>query len=78
MGGGATKQKLNIRSSTEAELVSVNALPQVLCKRQLLVEKGFRDTDPVIYQDNSQYCWKNMVEVQVASELATLMFVTIL
>jgi len=49
----STKQKLNTRSSTEAELVGVNdALPQVLWTRQFLGEQGFRDTDPVIYQDN--------------------------
>jgi len=42
LGGGAfygssTKQKLNTRSSTEAELVGVNdALPQVLWTRQFL------------------------------------------
>jgi len=50
--GSSTKQKLNTRSSTEAELVGVNdALPQVLWTRQFLIEQGFRNTVPVIFQD---------------------------
>ena len=55
LGGGAvygssTKQKLNTRSSTEAELVGVNdALPQVLWTRQFLNGQGYGDTDSVIY-----------------------------
>jgi len=49
--GSSTKQKLNKRSSTEVELVGVNdALSQILQTRQLLSEKGFRDTDHVINQ----------------------------
>jgi len=51
--GSSTKQKLNTRSSTEAELVGViDALPQVLWTRQFLIEQGFKNTDPVIFQDN--------------------------
>lgn len=37
-----TKQKLNTRSSTEAELVGINDfLPQVLCPRYFLTEQGY-------------------------------------
>ena len=58
LGGGAvygssTKQKLNTRISTEAELVGVNdALPQVLWTRKFSNGLGYGDTDSVIYQDN--------------------------
>jgi len=51
--GSSTKQKLNTRSSTEAELVGVNdALPQVLWTRQFLNGQEYGDTDSVIYHDN--------------------------
>jgi len=51
--GPSSKQKLNTRSWTEAELVGVNdALPQVLWTRQFLIGQGFRNRDPVIFQDN--------------------------
>ena len=51
--GSSMKQILNTRSSTEAELAAVHdTLPQILWTRQSLSGQGFRDTDPVIYQDN--------------------------
>jgi hypothetical protein len=46
-------QKLNTKSSTEAELVGVdNDIPLVLWTRQFLIEQGYKVTDKVVYQDN--------------------------
>ena len=58
LDGGAiyessTKQKLNTRSLTEAELVGVkDALMQVLWARKFLREQGFGDSNPVMYQES--------------------------
>jgi hypothetical protein len=47
------KQKLNTKSSTEAELVAVNdVLPQVLWTRYFLEAQGYKIQDSVVYQDN--------------------------
>ena len=47
------KQKLNTRSSTEAELVGVDdAMSLVLWTRLFLLEQGLQVEDNVIYQDN--------------------------
>ena len=49
----STKQKLNTKSSTEAELVGVDDLmPQILWCRLFLQAQGFNVTDNVIHQDN--------------------------
>ena len=49
----STKQKLNTKSSTEAEFVGVDDLmPQILWTRLFLIAQGFDVTDNVIYQDN--------------------------
>ena len=49
----STKQKLNTRSSTEAELVAVDDLmPQMLWTRQFLEEQGYSVTENIVYQDN--------------------------
>ena len=49
----SNKQKLNTRSSTEAELVSVNdAMALVLWMRMFLIEQGFTVVDNLIHQDN--------------------------
>jgi hypothetical protein len=49
----STRQKLNTKSSTEAELVGVNdILPQVLWTKYFLQEQGYCCADSVIYQDN--------------------------
>jgi hypothetical protein len=49
----STKQKLNTRSSTEAELVGVNdAMALILWTRNFLEAQGFDVTDNVVYQDN--------------------------
>ena len=49
----STKQKLNTRSSTEAELVGVNdAMSMILWTRLFLEAQGIRVTDNIIYQDN--------------------------
>jgi len=46
-------QKINTKSSTEAELVGVsNTLSIVLWTRNILLEQGFNVSDNVIYQDN--------------------------
>jgi len=49
----STKQKLNTRSSTEAELVAVDdMMPQVLWTKQFLEEQGFQVHPVKILQDN--------------------------
>ena len=49
----SNKQKLNTKSSTEAELVGVNdILPQVLWTRYFLKAQGYKIQDLAIYQDN--------------------------
>ena len=49
----STKQKINTRSSTEAELVGVNdALSMILWMRNFLMDQGYNVTDNVIHQDN--------------------------
>jgi hypothetical protein len=49
----STKQKLNTRSSTEAEVVGVDdAMPQVLWTRYFLEAQGYKVNDSIVYQDN--------------------------
>lgn len=49
----STRQKLNTKSSTEAELVGVDdGMPIILWTRQFLIEQGFNLKDNVVYQDN--------------------------
>ena len=49
----STKQRMNTRSSTEAELVAVNdALPQVIWTRHFMEAQGYEVRDMVVYQDN--------------------------
>ncbi len=51
--GASIRQKLNTRSSTEAELVGVNDLmPQVLWTKYFLEAQGYPVSDNVVYQDN--------------------------
>jgi hypothetical protein len=51
--GTSTRQKLNTKSSAEAELVGVNnVMPQALWTRYFLEAQGYRVTDNVIFQDN--------------------------
>jgi hypothetical protein len=51
--GTSTNQKLNTRSSTEAELVGVNdVMSQVLWTRYFLEAQGYGVNDNIIYQDN--------------------------
>ena len=58
LGSGAIqaiskKQKVNTRSSTEAELVAVDdVLAQVLWTRNFLRAQGFEVSDNIVYQDN--------------------------
>eukprot|EP00957_Ditylum_brightwellii_P168284 12811057-Ditylum_brightwellii.AAC.1 len=50
---GSTKQKLNTRSSTKAEIVGVDDLmPQVLWKRYFMEAQGYKVSDNIVYQDN--------------------------
>ena len=50
---GSTKQKINTRSSTEAELVGVNdAMSMILWVRMFLEAQGLEIIDNVIFQDN--------------------------
>ena len=49
----STKQKINTRSSTEAELVSMNnTMASILWTRHFLEGQGFTVTDNVVFQDN--------------------------
>jgi hypothetical protein len=51
--GTSTRQKINTRSSTEAELVAVNeVLPQILWTRYFLEAQGYGTIDSIVYQDN--------------------------
>jgi hypothetical protein len=51
--GTSTRQKLNTKSSTEAELVGVNdVMPQALWTRYFIEAQGYEVTDNVIFQDN--------------------------
>jgi len=51
--GSSTRQKLNTRSSTEAELVSVDdMMGQVLWTRCFLEAHGYKVNNNVVYQDN--------------------------
>ena len=51
--GASTRQKLNTRSSMEAELVSVDdCMPQILWTRYFLEAQGYQIQDSVVYQDN--------------------------
>jgi hypothetical protein len=49
----STRQKLNTKSSTEAELVAVDdAMPQILWTRNFLEAQGYAVSDNVVFQDN--------------------------
>lgn len=49
----STRQRLNTKSSTEAELVGVDDLmPQVLWTKYFLEAQGFAVKDSKVYQDN--------------------------
>ena len=51
--GTCTRQKINTKSSTEAELVGLNdVLPQVLWTRYFLEAQGYEVRDSIVYQDN--------------------------
>jgi hypothetical protein len=51
--GTSTRQKLNTKSSTEAELVGVNdVMPQILWTRYFLEAQGYGVKDSIINQDN--------------------------
>ena len=48
-----SKQKINTRSSTEAELVGVNdVMYLILWVRHFLESQGYAVTDNIVYQDN--------------------------
>ena len=50
---GSNKQKMNIRSSTEAELVACNdSLQRILHTQRFLQEQGLKVGKPVLKQDN--------------------------
>lgn len=47
------KQKINTRSSMEAELVAVdNALPHLVWTRYFMIAQGYDIKDIILYQDN--------------------------
>jgi hypothetical protein len=51
--GTSTRQRINTKSSTEAELVGVNdVLPQALWTRYFLEAQGYKVEDSIVFQDN--------------------------
>ena len=49
----SSKQKLNTRSSTEAELVGVNDVMSIVLWTRLFLEaQGFEVSDNILFQDN--------------------------
>ena len=53
IGNHSVKQKLNTRSSTEAELVGVDDMASnILWTRSFLIDQGYLVNDNVVYQDN--------------------------
>lgn len=51
--GTSTRQKINTKSSTEAELVGVaEVLPQILWTQYFLEAQGYSCNNAIIYQDN--------------------------
>jgi hypothetical protein len=51
--GSSTRQKLNTKSSTEAELIGVNdVMPQILWTQYFLEAQGYKVHNSVIYEDN--------------------------
>jgi hypothetical protein len=53
----SVRQKLNTKSSTEAELVGVDDLmPMILWTRQFMEGQGYTITDNVVYQVTVEYC----------------------
>ena len=51
--GTSTRQKINTKSSTEAELVGVaEVLPQILWTQYFLEAQGYSSENAIIYQDN--------------------------
>jgi hypothetical protein len=51
--GTSTRQKINTKSSTEAEVVGVSeVLPQVLWTRYFLEAQGYGVSNSIVYQDN--------------------------
>ena len=51
--GKSSKQKLNIRRSTKAELVGVDdCTPQLMWTKYFLQSQGYNVTENAIYQDN--------------------------
>ena len=50
---GSTKQKLNTRSSTEAEVVGADDfMPSICWTRYFLEAQGYKVSDNVLFQDN--------------------------
>ena len=51
--GTSTHQKLNTKSSTEAELVAVDdVMPQLIQTQNFLEAQGYTVTDDMVFQDN--------------------------
>jgi hypothetical protein len=49
----STRQRLNTKSSTEAELVGVsNVLPQIIWTRNFFIGQGYQVDESIIHQDN--------------------------
>jgi hypothetical protein len=60
----ARKQKMNVRSSTEGELVAVdNAATMILWTKLFLAAQGYDVDKNIVYTrtTKAQFCWKQMV-----------------
>ena len=72
MQAQSRKQKLNSRSSTEAELIGVDdAITQVLWTKQFMEAQGYPIEKKILYQDN-----KSSISLDVTSWSGVLVLIT--
>jgi hypothetical protein len=66
----STKHKLNTRSSTEAELVSVDdCMPMILWTRYFLLEQGYDINENILFRKTRVQCyWRKTEELQAAKD----------
>ena len=71
------KQKLNTKSSTEAELVGADdVVSHLMWTKHFLEAQGYECKQTILHQDNTvQCCWRRMAEKVQANGQDTLTFV---
>ena len=76
--GKSSKQKLNVKSSTEAEIVGVSEyLPYTLWLGHFLEAQGYKLKNNIVHQDNqSAMKLKKMEETPVQGTLGTFIYVS--